>query len=74
MLTKSRIITLAVLASLGLGAALAAPAEAKVNVGVGIGLGVNYGIYLVSRIIEENKSAGSLEEAIANILSREQHA
>lgn len=38
MLTKSKIIAVAVLASLGL--ALAAPAEAKVNVGVGIGIGV----------------------------------
>ena len=40
MLTKSKIATLAVLASLGL--LLAAPAEAKshVNVGVGIGIGV----------------------------------
>ena len=31
---------------------------------VGIGLGVDYGIYLVSRIIEEFKSSGSLETAI----------
>ena len=40
MLTKSKIATLAVLASLGL--LMAAPAEAKshVNVGVGIGIGV----------------------------------
>ena len=40
MLTKSKIATLAVLASLGL--LLAAPAEAKshVNVGIGIGIGV----------------------------------
>ena len=50
MLTKSKIATLAVLASLGL--LLAAPAEAKshVNVGVGIGIGVGgfypgYGAY-----------------------------
>ena len=41
MLTKSKIATLAVLASLGL--LMAAPAEAKshVNVGVGIGAGVS---------------------------------
>ena len=38
MLTKSKIATLAVLASLGL--LLAAPAEAKSHVGVGIGIGV----------------------------------
>ncbi len=31
---------------------------------VGIGLGVDYGIYLVSRIIEEYKNTGSLDEAV----------
>jgi uncharacterized protein len=35
---------------------------------VGIGLGVNYGIYLISRIIEEFKSTGSLEQGIVNAL------
>ena len=32
---------------------------------VGIGFGVDYGIYLVSRIIEEYKSSSSLENAIS---------
>lgn len=32
---------------------------------VGIGLGVDYGIYLVSRIIEEYKLVGNLEDAIS---------
>lgn len=32
---------------------------------VGIGLGVDYGIYLVSRIIEEYKNSGSLADAIS---------
>jgi hypothetical protein len=31
---------------------------------VGIGLGVDYGIYLVSRLIEEFKNTGSYEEAV----------
>jgi predicted RND superfamily exporter protein len=35
---------------------------------VGIGLGVDYGIYLVSRIIEEFKSSGNLEQAIVKAL------
>ena len=32
---------------------------------VGIGLGVDYGIYLVSRVIEEYRKSNSLEEAIS---------
>jgi len=36
---------------------------------VGIGLGVDYGIYLVSRIIEEYKNTGVLESAISQALS-----
>jgi predicted RND superfamily exporter protein len=35
---------------------------------VGIGLGVDYGIYLVSRIIEEFKFSGNLEQAIVKAL------
>ena len=35
---------------------------------VGIGLGVDYGIYLVSRIVEEYKNLGSLEAAISQAL------
>ncbi len=35
---------------------------------VGIGLGVDYGIYLVSRIIEEYKNKGTLEYAISQAL------
>jgi hypothetical protein len=35
---------------------------------VGIGLGVDYGIYLVSRIIEEYKNKGTLEHAISQAL------
>ncbi len=35
---------------------------------VGIGLGVDYGIYLVSRIIEEYKLHGNLNEAISTAL------
>ena len=35
---------------------------------VGIGLGVDYGIYLVSRIIEEFKTSGDLEKAIVKAL------
>ncbi len=35
---------------------------------VGIGLGVDYGIYLVSRIIEEYKIHGNLEDAISTAL------
>jgi len=35
---------------------------------VGIGLGVDYGIYLVSRIIEEFKVSGNLEQAIVKAL------
>lgn len=35
---------------------------------VGIGLGVDYGIYLVSRIIEEFERTGSLETAISQAL------
>ncbi len=35
---------------------------------VGIGLGVDYGIYLVSRIIEEFKHSGSLSDAISTAL------
>jgi len=31
---------------------------------VGIGLGVDYGLYLISRIIEEYKKTGNLEESI----------
>lgn len=41
MLTKSKIATLAVLASLGL--LMAAPAEAKSNVNVGVGIGIGVG-------------------------------
>jgi hypothetical protein len=35
---------------------------------VGIGLGVDYGIYLISRIIEEHKNTGTLEGAISTAL------
>jgi uncharacterized protein len=35
---------------------------------VGIGLGVSYGIYLVSRIIEEYKASGGLDDAICTAL------
>ncbi len=35
---------------------------------VGIGLGVDYGIYLVSRIIEEYRESGSIETAIVKAL------
>jgi predicted RND superfamily exporter protein len=35
---------------------------------VGIGLGVDYGIYLVSRIIEEYKNSGTVEYAISQAL------
>lgn len=35
---------------------------------VGIGLGVDYGIYLVSRIIEEYRTSGSMAEAISAAL------
>jgi predicted RND superfamily exporter protein len=35
---------------------------------VGIGLGVDYGIYLLSRIIEEYKNTGTLTEAIPEAL------
>ena len=35
---------------------------------VGIGLGVDFGIYLVSRIIEEYKTSGNLEDAICRSL------
>ena len=41
MLTKSKIATLAVLASLGL--LMAAPAEAKSHVDVGVGIGIGVG-------------------------------
>jgi hypothetical protein len=36
---------------------------------IGIGLGVDYGIYLVSRIIEEHKNTGTIEGAITTALS-----
>ena len=36
---------------------------------VGIGLGVDYGIYLVSRIIEEYKNKGTIELAISQALA-----
>jgi hypothetical protein len=35
---------------------------------VGIGLGVDYGIYLISRIMEEFKEKGTIEEAISSAL------
>ncbi len=35
---------------------------------VGIGLGVDYGIYLVSRIVEEYRRAGDLEAAVSEAL------
>jgi hypothetical protein len=35
---------------------------------VGIGLGVDYGIYLISRIMEEFKEKGTIEEAISTAL------
>jgi hypothetical protein len=35
---------------------------------IGIGLGVDYGIYLVSRIIEEYKNTGTIEGAISTAL------
>jgi hypothetical protein len=36
---------------------------------IGIGLGVDYGIYLVSRIMEEHKNTGTIEGAITTALS-----
>jgi predicted RND superfamily exporter protein len=35
---------------------------------IGIGLGVDYGIYLISRIMEEYKEKGTIEEAIITSL------